>query len=85
MTLKEFKSRAYRLAVFPNREHVLKFEVFLAVKIHTAVFLVMTPCSLVGGYHRIGGANCLHRQGNPTYIFPLMRVQVPHTERCLKL
>jgi hypothetical protein len=32
----------------------MRFEVFMAVKIHIAVFWIMTPCSLVGGYQHIG-------------------------------
>ena len=38
---------------------------FMTTKIRTD-FYVMTPYSLVGGYWRVGGANCFHLQGSFT-------------------
>jgi hypothetical protein len=44
----------------------MRFEVFTAVKIWIVVVLVMTPCSVVGGYQRFGGTCFLHFQGRST-------------------
>jgi hypothetical protein len=37
----------------------LRFDVFTALKICVIVLWIMTPCSMVGGYQRFGGAYCL--------------------------
>jgi hypothetical protein len=41
----------------------MKYEVFTAMKIHIAIFWVMTPCGLVTGYQHLGRTHCLHSQG----------------------
>jgi hypothetical protein len=40
--------------------NMLRFDVFIAVKIHIAVFWIMTPCNLVGGYLHVGGKICTY-------------------------
>jgi hypothetical protein len=37
-----------------------RFEVFTAVKVQVEVFWVVTPYSVVIGYHRFRGQCCLH-------------------------
>jgi hypothetical protein len=34
-------------------------------RIHVVVFWITMPCSLVGGYQRFGGTNCLHLHVTP--------------------
>jgi hypothetical protein len=38
---------------------------FIVVKFHALVFLIMTPCGDVGGYQCIEGPCCLHLQASP--------------------
>jgi hypothetical protein len=42
---------------------VVRFEVFMAVKIQVKVFWVVIPCSAVVGYYCLGRPCCLHLQG----------------------
>lgn len=41
----------------------MKFETFKAATTYIMIFLVMTPCSLEGGYQHFGGTSCFHLQG----------------------
>jgi hypothetical protein len=43
--------------------YIDRFEVLTAVKMLIVVFWVVTPCSLVGGYQRLGGTYSFHFQG----------------------
>jgi len=48
---------------FPNYLHnYARFEVFMAVKIQVEVLWVVTPCSVVVGYHCFRGPCCHHLQ-----------------------
>jgi hypothetical protein len=42
---------------------LMQLEVFAAVNVRIAVFWVVTPCSLIGGYKNFGGAYCFLLQG----------------------
>jgi hypothetical protein len=37
---------------------ILRFEVFMALRIHVVAFWIMTPCSRVGHYHNFDGVYC---------------------------
>jgi hypothetical protein len=45
------------------RKFVVRLEDFMAVKVHTFIVWVMTPCSLVRGYQCFGEIYCLHVRG----------------------
>lgn len=46
-----------------NWRRIMKCKGLIAVNIRIAVFWVMTPCSLVGGYQRFGETSILDFQG----------------------
>jgi hypothetical protein len=53
-------------------QKIASFEAFTAVIFQAEVFWVVTPCSVIVGYHRFGGSYCLHLQGEEDLemIFP---------------
>jgi hypothetical protein len=55
-------SPLYRNHRSSDQGHVVKFEVFTAMKIHEATLWAVTPCSDVVGHQRFGGPYCLHLQ-----------------------
>jgi hypothetical protein len=44
----------------------MKFEIFITVKSHTAVYWIRTPCRVIWPYQCFGGADKLHLQGIAT-------------------
>jgi hypothetical protein len=56
----------------------MKFEIFMAMKIHTVAYWIMTPCILIGSYHCFGGIANLHLQGIPT-----LKMEAIHSSKTL--
>jgi hypothetical protein len=52
------------------------FRVFLAVTVQTVVMLVVTPCSLAGGYNRFKGTYCLHLHGRSSVNSSTVKMEV---------
>jgi hypothetical protein len=50
MTISKMSLFQFSITIYSAR-----YKVFTAVNIHIVVFLIMTPCSLIGGYQYFGG------------------------------